>query len=262
MTKPIIDKLIKNYQPKNSIDQAIVDEYYYLLDHPNKIPFGYRIELYFTEGTLTKLGYVPAKTSQQNSILLSKIESFGDSPLISDASFKEFYASSNERIEALDACVDFVKDLKNNLSPKGLFLYGNFRSGKTYLLSALAKEVVHINRSVCFFYVADLMRVFHSSMNDNSIEEKINILKSCDVLILDDLGSTKISSWFRDYCLNPIINARLILSKPTFFSANYSESKLSTILANSENETLIVHGLIFKIKELTQNILLDKINLK
>jgi primosomal protein DnaI len=110
---------------------------------------------------------------------------------------------------------------------KGMYLSGIFGSGKTYILAAMAKELAKKGYKVIFAYYPDLVRELKSSIGSGALEDRIEELKTIDVLMLDDIGGETISAFIRDEVLGPILQHRVLDELPTFFSSNL---KMKTLI--------------------------------
>lgn len=143
---------------------------------------------------------------------------------IFDASLEDIDFNRGEnKVEILNKMTNFITLYKNGQPQKGMYLWGKYGVGKTYLLSALATELLKHNIKVVIAYYPDLVREFKSRIGDksNSLEPIISKLKQVEVLMLDDIGGEGSSVWVRDEILGPILQYRLLDNKPTFFSSNY-----------------------------------------
>ena len=78
--------------------------------------------------------------------------------------------------------------LKKISLSKGYISMAKIELVKHFLISAVANELSKKGVSIIFAYVPDLVRNIHSGIGDNSVETKVEQLKYCDLLILDDLG--------------------------------------------------------------------------
>lgn len=122
---------------------------------------------------------------------------------------------------------DFIKnfDDKNVMS---LFFYGPTGQGKTFLLNAIAKELLDMSYAVVYqtsWQLFDLLesRRFRREEYDDM---KFKALISCDLLIVDDLGSEFSSKLGASELFN-IINSRLLSGKKCLFSSNLDPQELA-----------------------------------
>ena len=115
-------------------------------------------------------------------------------------------------------------------------MYGSFAKGKTYALGCIANEFAKNGISSLLIYFPDLVVDLKNAMGTPRYPELINMLKSIDVLMLDDLGSEKMTEWVRDDVLGPIINYRLMEGKPLFISSNLKMVEYqSTLILNKDS---------------------------
>ena len=156
---------------------------------------------------------------------------------IQDASLKDFNCFNEERQHAFEKAQYFLDHYKKDRYEKGLFIYGRYGTGKSYLLSAIAQELALRNIAVLFVYVPDLIRSIRQGMNEGNLEERINKLKQADILMLDDFGGENMSSWFRDEIIVPVMQYRLSAKLPVFISSNFSLVQLLDALTLQKDET-------------------------
>ncbi|MGD9677545.1 MAG: primosomal protein DnaI [Vulcanibacillus sp.] len=142
------------------------------------------------------------------------------------ATFGNFDGNSKGRADAFTALLEFCDNFKSGAGQKGIYLYGPLGVGKSYMMVALAKKMAEKNISTLMVYVPDFFREMKQSINDNSINEKIQILKNVQVLILDDIGAETISQWERDEILGSILQARMVKELPTMYTSNLNYDAL------------------------------------
>lgn len=123
-----------------------------------------------------------------------------------------------------------------------LFLYGNTGVGKTFLSNCIAKELIDRANCVIYFTAFDLFDVLASRtfQHDPYAEDAQDDILSCDLLIIDDLG-TEITNTFVTSALFQCLNERILRKKSTIISTNlsldqftekYSERIFSRITSN------------------------------
>ena len=114
---------------------------------------------------------------------------------------------------------------------QNLFLVGAPGLGKTFLSSCIAKVVAESGYSVVYDTAGSLFRHFETAKfgrGDEAEEtrEEVDRYQSCDLLILDDLG-TELTTSFVVSALYELINTRLLRKKQTVISSNYSLEALA-----------------------------------
>lgn len=149
--------------------------------------------------------------------------------------------SSLERIrQAVDVCRRFVRDF--DTAPANLFLYGDTGVGKTFLSHCVAKELLDSTHSVVYFSAQELFETFAKDRfgKSDGTNGIAGAIYSCDLLIIDDLG-TELTNSFVNSELFCCINERLANKKATIISTNlslkmfadlYSERIFSRISSN------------------------------
>jgi primosomal protein DnaI len=178
---------------------------------------------------------------------------------ILSASFEDLQQDTS-RFEAIKRAALFVKNYDRDHHQKGLYLYGKFGVGKSYLLGAIANELAKNQISSMIVYVPELFRELKNSIGDPSLNEKIEALKNEPILMLDDIGAEAVSSWTRDEILGPILQFRMLESLPTFFTSNFDLQGLEHHLAYSqrgEEEKLKAARILERIRYLCEPVEVD-----
>ncbi len=138
---------------------------------------------------------------------------------------------------------------------KGLYLYGNFGSGKTYLISALLNELSKLNYSVVIIYYPELIRSIKESFSSGEdFYDRMAEIKKCDLLLLDDIGAESVTSWNRDEILGTILQYRMDNKLATFFTSNLSLEDLESHLVIKDNaeEKIKARRIMERIKQLSE----------
>ncbi len=147
---------------------------------------------------------------------------------------------------------------------KGLFLHGSFGSGKTFLISALLNELANKNYKTILIYFPEVLSKLKASFNseNSSYEDLLNELKTCDLLLIDDIGAETVTSWSRDEVLGTILQYRMEHSLATFITSNFNIEELEHHLSLSKNSVDILKSrrIIERIKQLTDDMELVSVN--
>jgi DNA replication protein DnaC len=109
----------------------------------------------------------------------------------------------------------------------GLLLQGPCGIGKTHLAVAAIIEIVNSNKPgrLLFSNFQDLIQEIQASFNNDQVPSKSELLRpllEADLLILDELGSQKPTTFIQDI-LYYLINTRYNEERTTIFTTNYPE---------------------------------------
>ena len=108
-----------------------------------------------------------------------------------------------------------------------LILTGGTGLGKTHLSLAIANEAIQKGCGVVYSSVGSLItKLENEHFGRDSGTETTNSLRSCDLLILDDLG-TEFRSSFSSAAIYSLVNSRLLLERPTIISTNLSTKEMT-----------------------------------
>ena len=178
---------------------------------------------------------------------------------ILEATFEQFEGDLG-RLDAGDRAATFLMNYEAGLKPKGLYLYGKFGVGKSYLLGAIANELAKKQIPTMIVYVPELLREMKSAIGDSTLNEKLEALKKEPILMLDDIGAEAVSSWTRDEVLGPILQFRMLEKLPTFFTSNFDFQGLEHHLTYSqrgEEEKMKARRIMERIRSLSDPVLVD-----
>ncbi|MBP1083324.1 primosomal protein DnaI [Bacillus capparidis] len=154
----------------------------------------------------------------------------------------------------------FIENYKKDKKGKGIYLHGKFGVGKTFILAAIANELADKNCSSMLVYVPEFTRELKNSLKDQTTEEKLQMVKSAPILMLDDIGAESMSSWVRDEVFGTILQHRMSQQLPTFFSSNFTPDELEhhfTYSQRGEKEGVKAARLMERILYLAQPVKLD-----
>ncbi len=154
---------------------------------------------------------------------------------VRNAKMKDIYTSDDNRTELIKWLIKFIKDYRNGKPVKGLYLSGNFGSGKSYLVSAMINELIKDGYKGALVYYPEFLRSLKASFGKD-FDEQFNYAKKADLLLLDDIGAENVSAWSRDEILGPIIQYRMDEKLPTFFTSNLSLEELDIHLSYSKDK--------------------------
>jgi primosomal protein DnaI len=139
--------------------------------------------------------------------------------------YKEVEIMGKDRLRApaVQQVFKYIRETKGNgLSTRGLYLYGSFGTGKTFLMSYLLHELAIAGFTGVIVYMPEFVEDLKSLMMDSvKLKETTEMMKNCDLLIFDDIGAENLNPWARDHIMGSILNYRMN-RKPTFYTSNYN----------------------------------------
>lgn len=192
------------------------------------------------------------KNKYQNNIYLYNVPAE-----IKEASFSKIYKTDKKRFDTIIWLTKFMENYKKNPKQKGMYLCGNFGSGKTYLISAMFNELAKegIKSAIIFWpeFLRDLKASFNSEYK-NEFNHKFQKIKNAPILLIDDIGAESATPWNRDEILCPILQYRMDEKLPTFFTSNLNLEALEKHLAitNKGDEIIKAGRIISRINQLTE----------
>ena len=165
-------------------------------------------------------------------LILAGLESSGMSELIKNQTFENFDLSfySGEARARMATILDLAKKYANEFDANksgSIILMGNTGLGKTHISSAMGGVIISKGNDVYYSTAIDMVADFESERFTNAKPDKSLTDKymTCDLLIIDDLG-TELINQFTTSCLYTVINSRLVKKKPTIISTNFTREEL------------------------------------
>lgn len=150
--------------------------------------------------------------------------------------------------DVVDICHNFIRDFDANHD--NLLFMGETGVGKTFLTNCIAGELLKRGHSVVYLSAKKFFDTlgdyyFHPDRvapGSFSPEE----IKTCDLLIIDDLG-TEVSSSYTLSAFFECVNERLISARSTIISTNQSLEDLNTTYSERIFSRLVGNYTIIKI---------------
>ena len=106
---------------------------------------------------------------------------------------------------------------------KGLYLYGDFGVGKSFMVAALAHDLSEKRGvSSTLLHYPSFVIDAKNAISDGNVKTLVDEIKLSEVLILDDIGAEQSTAWVRDEILQVILQYRMQENLPTFFTSNFN----------------------------------------
>ena len=146
----------------------------------------------------------------------------------SNLSYEYYEGEDLEHFQnAVKTCTDFIDCFNSDYH--NLFFYGKVGTGKSFLSGCVAKELIDKGCSVIYYSSIGLFeKLSQISFDFDAKEDKAELyedLYSCDLLIIDDLG-TELTNNFTSSQFFSCLNERILRKKPIIISTNLSLQEL------------------------------------
>ena len=153
---------------------------------------------------------------------------------LKNVSFLDVYRDDVARLTVLNRMIKFVNDYPDNR--KGLYLYGDFGVGKSFMVAALAHDLSEKRdvSSTLLHYPSFVIDV-KNAIGDGNVKNVVDEIKQAEVLIFDDIGAEQSTPWVRDEVLQVILQYRMQEDLPTFFTSNFNFDDLEKHFAKGRN---------------------------
>lgn len=177
------------------------------------------------------------------------------------ARMKDIYTDDKKRLPIIKWLKDFYDNYEKVNTLKGLYLHGNFGSGKSFLIAALLNELASKKKAdIAIVYWPEALR----NMKDDFslVEEKLSYYQNVDILLIDDIGAENVTAWSRDEILGTILQYRMNNKLTVFFTSNYNIKELEAHLAVTKGveDEVKARRIVERIKYMTDDLELISYN--
>lgn len=144
-------------------------------------------------------------------------------------------------------CREFVDGFD---SPgKSLFFYGGAGLGKTFLSTAIAKELLARGKSVIYQSAAKLFALYmdysFGRVDAAAAKRQLDSFEACDLLIIDDLGTEAVSTYSVSF-LFELLNERILRGKKMVVSTNLNVGEIASTYSERIHSRLLEHFELLK----------------
>ena len=185
-----------------------------------------------------QVGYAPDHTTQRAQQQANHLTLYRVPSTLKNANLGDLTQDHGR----LDAIVEVTTLLTQLTSQKidfvpGLYLYGDFGVGKTYVMGALANALVANNIPVLLLHFPSFAVALKKTIGqpNHELEKIIEQAKTSAVVILDDVGAETLNSWLRDDILGVILEYRMQEELTTCFTSNFAMPEYESFLAQTRD---------------------------
>lgn len=175
--------------------------------------------------------------------------------------FENFNINSGNEI-AVKVAKDYTSKCITKIQTKGLIITGESGLGKTHLAASIANKLIENDKIVLMGRLTTLLDMIKETFRDNtkSENELIELYSNVDMIIIDDLGTEKISQWALEK-LYTIIQNRNENGLPIIITTRFDKQGLIERFSQSQDEQL-VDAIISKLYQMCYGITLKNIKEK
>ena len=161
-----------------------------------------------------------------------------------------------EAEQILKAFKRLVRNYEFMGEQRGVWLYGDFGLGKSYLMAGVARSLNENGAGVTYITTSSLLEDLKAlfDVNDNAKLRKIASLKNAEVLILDDIGTESTGEWGYKTVLYEILNYRANNNRLTFFTSNLTQEEFAAQVERRLKSKLDAGRLLERIQVLAKQV--------
>lgn len=173
-----------------------------------------------------------------------------------------FYAEPQAMAEKVEKCRQFIRQLKEGQAQNNIILLGDVGRGKTHLSIAMANAALANGNTVIYKRIDDLLDLIREYKYDRESGGEqgegfeLEQLKTCDLLVIDDLGAETVTS-FAINQLRIIIEERNMRAKPWIVNTNLDLNEIQSVYGHRVADRLIEKAAIYRL-DCTESIRLQK----
>lgn len=167
--------------------------------------------------------------------------------------FDRFKADTPERRKWLRVAKEYADRFPEKLDTgEGLYIEGNYGTGKTHLAAAIALQLIEAGVPVVCKTSIDLLMDIKKAFDGRDVSEEaiLRAYKDVDLLIIDDLGKEQVTEWSISTLYN-ILNDRYEDMKPTIITTNFGSDDLIAVETPKGSNESRAEAIVSRLREVS-----------
>ena len=167
--------------------------------------------------------------------------------------FEHFKADTPERKRWLRVAKEYADRFPEKLvTGEGLYIEGNYGTGKTHLAAAIALQLIEAGVPVVCKTSIELLMDIRKAFDGREVSEEaiLRAYKDVDLLIIDDLGKEQVTEWSISTLYN-IINDRYEDMKPTIITTNFGSDDLIAVETPKGSNESRIEAIVSRLREVS-----------
>lgn len=158
---------------------------------------------------------------------------------LQEHNFENFDITSNNEV-AVNIAKDYTNKCIKGIQAEGIIITGESGVGKTHLAAAIANKLIENGKIVLMGRLSSLLDMIKDTFGDKNKSEKelIELYSNIDMIVIDDLGTEKISQWALEK-LYTIIENRNENKLPIIITTRFDKNGLIERFDQSQDEELV-----------------------
>lgn len=188
-------------------------------------------------------------SKEKSNILLERSGLVGE---MLDKTFSNFdlsyYSDAHSIQKKVQRAMEFINNIQQGNKQKNIYLFGEVGTGKTHLSLAIANQVLRYDKSVIYKRIDDLLEIIiELKYEDKGNKEQLEILKTVDLLVIDDLGAEKNSAFALNQ-IRIILEERANMNKAMIINSNLDLNELQKYYGPRIADRIIENFDIYELK--------------
>lgn len=184
---------------------------------------------------------------RQRQCLLNKVKKYRDISVIDKKFLQSTFENSNMSDKHMGMAKKYAdKFILDGTAQGGILFYGGVGTGKTYASACICNQVMNNGKTVLVMnlglYLLKIKREWAEAEDD-----VLNYVKTCDLLVIDDLGTENISDFTREKIFN-LIDTRYRANKPMIITTNLTPDGIEKALGSRIADRLAGSCLEYEVK--------------